>query len=190
MIPLPPRVSEPSSARKALDALYSISGGIAAVALALTAVIMLVQVVTRETGILFRGADDIVAWLCATSAFFALGHTFRQGELVRMMLAIDRLDERKRWIAEVFALTITTAFVGYMCFAVVKFVYESWQFNEVAQGLLRIPIWIPQLAFAFGVIVFLIAVVDEFAAVLRHETPAYIRAEEERKARGDFSETV
>src|SRR5262245_59031932 len=45
---------------------------------------MLAQALGREIGVLVRGADDIVAWLCAASAFFALGHTFRHGELVRV----------------------------------------------------------------------------------------------------------
>jgi hypothetical protein len=26
------------------------------------------------------------------------------------------------------------------------FVYDSWTFHEVAQGLIKIPIWIPQLS--------------------------------------------
>ena len=38
--------------------------------------------------------------------------------------------------------------------------YESWKFNEVAQNLIRIPIWIPQMVFLLGVVIFLIAVVD------------------------------
>jgi TRAP-type C4-dicarboxylate transport system permease small subunit len=176
--------------RAFLDRLYALSGGLAACCLALIAVVMLAQVATREAGVLFRGADDITAWLCAASAFLALGHTFRKGELVRMMLAIDRLDERKRWIAEVFALAITTAFVGYMAWAVTLFVYESWKFNELAQGLLKVPVWIPQVAFVAGVVIFFVAVVDEFIVVLRREKPSYIREEEARRARGDFSEGV
>lgn len=186
----PAAASPPTALRRGLDALYHWSGVLAAVALAGTCTIMLVQVVTRETGILFRGADDIVAWLCAASAFLALGHTFRRGELVRMMLAIERLEARRRWWAEVFALGVTTLFVGYMLYAVVGFVWESWKFNEVAQGLIRIPIWIPQISFIVGVAVFFIAVVDEFVAVLSGRKPAYILADEERRARGDFSETV
>ena len=46
----------------------------------------------REFGLLIRGSDDIASWLCAASAFFALGHTFRHGELVRVGLFIDRLE--------------------------------------------------------------------------------------------------
>lgn len=182
--------ASPSALRRALDGLYEVSGVLAAIALAGTCVVMLVQVVTRESGILFRGADDIVAWLCAASAFLALGHTFRRGELVRMMLGIERLRPGARWWAELFALTVTTLFVGYMVWAVAGFVYESWKFNEVAQGLIRIPIWIPQLSFVAGVMVFFVAVVDELVAVLQRRKPAYEIADDERRARGDFSETV
>jgi TRAP-type C4-dicarboxylate transport system permease small subunit len=151
---------------------------------------MLVQALGREVGVLVRGADDITSWLCAASAFFALGHTFRHGELVRVGILVDRLDARKRRWAEVLALSITSLFVGYMAWAVTKFVWESWKFNEVAQGLIRIPIWIPQMSFVIGVLIFLVAVLDELATVLRGGKPAYQLAEEDRRARGDFSESV
>jgi TRAP-type C4-dicarboxylate transport system permease small subunit len=179
-----------SRVRRALDALYLASGALAAVALAATCVVMLLQVAGRELGILFRGADDIAAWLCAAAAFLALGHTFRRGELVRMTLALDRLAPPGRFKAEGFALSVATLVAGYMVFAVVRFVYESWKFKEVAQGMIQVPIWIPQVSFAVGVTIFFIAIVDEFVAVLRRQTPAYQLAEEDRRARADFSETV
>jgi TRAP-type C4-dicarboxylate transport system permease small subunit len=174
--------------RRALDSLYLASGAAAALCLAGICVLMLLQAVLREFGVLVRGADDITAWLCAASAFFALGHTFRHGELVRVGLWIDMLGSKKRRYAELLALTITALFVGYMTWAVVRFVYDSWQFHEVAQGLIQLPIWIPQLSFAIGVAIFLVAVLDELVAVLRNEKPAYQVAEEERRAKGDFSE--
>ena len=179
-----------SRLRRALDALYAASGALAAVALAGTCVVMLLQVAGRELGLLFRGADDITAWLCAAAAFLALGHTFRKGELVRMTLAIDRLPPRARWLAEVLSLSVAALVGGYMVYAVTRFVYESWKFNEVAQGLIKVPIWIPQVGFAVGVAIFFVAIVDELVAVLRRQTPAYQLAEDERRARGDFSETV
>ena len=151
---------------------------------------MLAQAFGCEAGILIRGAEDIVAWLCAAAAFFALGHTFRHGELVRVGLWINQLGERGRRVAEIFALGLTCAFVAYMLWAVSRFVYESWQFHEVAQGLLRVPIWIPQLSLVLGVLIFFIAVVDELVLVLRKQKPTYQVAEEERMAAGDFSETL
>jgi TRAP-type C4-dicarboxylate transport system permease small subunit len=176
--------------RSALDRLYVLSGAFAAVCLAGVCVVMLAQSLGRELGIFVRGADDVTAWLTAAAAFLALGHTFRHGELVRVGLLLERLTTRARRAAELCALFVTAVFAGYMLWAVSKFVYESWKFNEVAQGLIKIPIWIPQLAFVLGVLIFFIAVVDDFIAVVRGLKPAYQAAEEERRASGDYSEMV
>ena len=176
--------------RRFLDRLYAASGALAAVCLASIAVVMLAQALMRELGMLFRGADDIVAWLCAASAFLALGHTFRRGELVRIGLVIDRLPPRMQRPLALWALGITVLFVGYMAYAVVRFVLESWQFNELAQGLIQIPIWIPQMSFVLGALILLVAVVDEFVVLARGGKPAYEAAEDERRARKDFSEAL
>jgi TRAP-type C4-dicarboxylate transport system permease small subunit len=176
--------------RRFLDRLYLFSGALAAISLAAVCALMLAQAFGRELGILVRGADDIVAWLTAASAFFALGHTFRHGELVRVGLVLERFGARGRWLFELFALGVTALFVGYMTWAVVRFVYDSWRFHEVAQGLIKVPIWIPQLSLVLGVVIFLVAVLDELVAVLGREKPAYQVAEEARRAAGDFSETV
>ena len=176
--------------RRLLDRLYAGSGVLAALCLAAIFVVMMAQSLGREAGILVRGADDITAWLCAASAFFALGHTFRHGELVRVGLWIDYLKGRWRWLAEIFALGVTALFTTYMAWAVARFVYGSWAFHEMAQGLLQIPIWIPQMSFVLGVLIFLVAVLDELVRVLRREKPTYRIAEEERRAAGDFSESV
>ena len=70
------------------------------------------------------------------------------------------------------------------------FTYESWEFNDLAQGLLPLPMWIPQLSFAFGAILLLVAVVDEFIIVLRGGVPTFVRLVQERHARGDFSSDI
>lgn len=151
---------------------------------------MLAQAAMREFGFLLRGADDIVAWLCAASAFLALGYTFRHGELVRVGLLIERLPRRARRHAETLCLLVALVFVGYATWAAARFVYESWQFKEVAQGLIQIPIWIPQLCFALGAAVLLVAVVDELVLHLSGRKTAYQAAEDGRRATADFSDHV
>jgi TRAP-type C4-dicarboxylate transport system permease small subunit len=176
--------------RRFLDRLYDGAAAAAALCLAAIAAVMLAQAAMRELGTLFRGADDIVAWLCAAAAFLALGHTFRRGELVRVGVLIEQLPPRVRRKVAVTALAIALLFVGYMLYAVTRFVYESWKFKEVAQGLIQIPIWIPQMSFVLGAAVFFIAVLDEFVVLVRGGTPAYEAAEAERRAKKDFSETL
>ena len=176
--------------RRFLDRLYDAAGAAAALCLASIAAVMLAQAAMREFGYLFRGADDIVAWLCAASAFLALGHTFRRGELVRVGIVIDHLPPRVRRPVGIGALFIAVAFVAYMAYAVLRFVYESWAFKEVAQGLIQIPIWIPQMSFVLGVLVLLVAVVDEFIVMVIGGKPAFEAAEEDRRARKDFGESL
>jgi TRAP-type C4-dicarboxylate transport system permease small subunit len=176
--------------RRFLDRLYFGSGVLAALCVFGVFALMLAQSFGREGGILVRGADDIVSWLCAAAAFLALGHTFRHGELVRVGLWLERLGPRARRLAELWALSVTTVFAGYMLWAVSRFIYESWQFKEVAQGLIKVPIWIPQTSFLVGVAIFFVAVLDELVAVLRNRKPAYQLADEAKRAAGDFSETV
>jgi len=176
--------------RRFLDRLYAASGALAAVCLGSIALVMLAQAGMREFGFLLRGADDIVSWLCAAAAFLALGHTFRRGELVRVGLLIEHLPPGPRRQFALGALGITLAFTGYMVYAVVRFVYESWKFHEVAQGLIQIPIWIPQMSFAVGTVILFVAVLDEFVVLVRGGTPAYEAAEADRRARKDFSESL
>jgi TRAP-type C4-dicarboxylate transport system permease small subunit len=176
--------------RRFLDRLYAASAALAAVCLASIAVVMLAQAGLREFGLLLRGADDIVAWLCAASAFLALGYTFRHGELVRVSLVLVRLPPRARRHAETACLLGALAVVAYATWAVSNFVYESWRFNELAQGLLQIPIWMPQLSLVAGCGVLLIAVVEDLIAHLRGRKTAYQAAEDARHAQADFSDRL
>lgn len=176
--------------RRFLGRLYRAAGVLAAIAMVAICVLMLAQAAGRSLGILIRGADDIVAWLTAACAFLALADTFRRGDLVRVGVFLDRLPERARRMAEIWALGFSTVAVAYMLWAVTRFVHDSWQFNEVAQGLLPIPIWIPQLSLVIGIAIFWVALVDELTSVLRRRKPSYQVAEESRAAAGDFSETL
>ncbi len=176
--------------RQFLDRLYAASGAFAAFCLASICVLMLVQAVGREFGLLIRGADDMVGWLCAASAFFALGYTFRHGELVRVGLVLDRLSARARRPAELLALGAAMLFSSYLLWAVTRFVYQSWQFNEVAQGLVRIPIWIPQISIVLGAAILFVAVVDDFVTLARGGMPAYRAAEQAHRAEPDLGGTT
>ena len=174
--------------RRFLDRLYAAAAALAAVCLASIAVVMLLQAALRELSLPFPGADDIVSWLCAASAFLALGYTFRQGELVRVSLVLTQLPPRARRHAETACLTGALVVVGYATWAVSKFVYESWQFKELAQGLIQIPIWLPQTSLVLGCAVLLVAVIDELVAHLRGRKTAYQTAEDARHAAADFSD--
>ena len=109
---------------------------------------------------------------------------------MRVGLLIDRLPRGSRRAAEIAALGLTAAFIGYMNWAVVSFVYDSWKFKEVAQGLVKIPIWIPQMSLVLGSAIFFVAVLDELVAHLHGRKTAYQAAEDARHAASDFSDRL
>lgn len=176
--------------RRFLDRLYLAAGGLAAVFVLLIAVLMVGQSVLRELGVRTGAVNDVVAWFCAAAAFLAMAHAFKHGDFVRVTLLLERLGPRPRRAVETVSLGIATVAVGYLAWSACLFTYESFAFNDIAQGLLPLPLWIPQLSFALGSILLWIAVVDELVIVLRGGVPTYVRAVAERHAKGDFSSAV
>ncbi len=176
--------------RRFLDWLYLASGAVGAAFIALICFVMIAQSILREFGVRTGAANDLVAWFCAAASFFAMAHAFKHGDFVRVTLLLESLPARIRRFMEIACLAIAAVSVAYLAFWANKFTYDSWRFGEVAQGLLPIPIWIPQASFAFGSILLLVAVVDELIIVLRGGKPTYVAAVEERHAKGDFSSDV
>jgi TRAP-type C4-dicarboxylate transport system permease small subunit len=176
--------------RRFLDRLYVASGALGALFILLICVIMIAQSVLREFGVRTGAANDVVAWFCAAASFFAMAHAFKHGDFVRVTLLLEVLSAGKRRVLEIASLLIGSIAVAYLAYWACKFTYDSWSFNEVAQGLLPIPIWIPQSSFALGSLLLLVAVLDEFIIVLRGGKPTFVVAVEERHAQGDFSSDV
>jgi TRAP-type C4-dicarboxylate transport system permease small subunit len=176
--------------RRTLDFLYDAAGYLAAFFVFGIFVVMIGGTVMRELGMRTGGSDDIVAWFCAAAAFLAMAHTFKRGDFVRVLLLLERFGpSTRRWI-EAYCLLVMAASIGFLVFAVLRFVHESYAFDDMANGMIAIPLWIPQMSFVVGAVLLLVAVVDELVVTLRGGTPGYITAAAERHARGDFSEDL
>ncbi|MBC7781358.1 MAG: TRAP transporter small permease [Proteobacteria bacterium] len=179
---------KPSLPRRLLDGLYLSAAVLAALCVVAILLLMMAQVIGREIGLQVRGADDLTAWFCAAASFLPLAHTFRRGELIRVTLWIETLGPARRRRVELCCLACAAIFLGFAAFAVVGFVVESWSFNERAQGMLPIPIWIPQVSFALGIVLLWSAVLDDLVGVWRGRLPSYELAERERRARGELGQ--
>ncbi len=106
---------------------------------------------------------------------------------MRVTLLLEKAGPATRRRMELLALSVAAVGLAYLAFWACRFTFQSWQFKEVAQGLWAVPIWIPQLSFALGSLLFLLAVVDELVIVLRGGVPTFVRLVQERHAQGDFS---
>jgi TRAP-type C4-dicarboxylate transport system permease small subunit len=91
-------------------------------------------------------------------------------------LVLDRLHGGIRRIVEVVCLLIGSAFVGFFAWHAARMTYDSWRFNDMAQGVLAVPLWIPQLGYSTGLAVLFIAFLDELFHVLAGHAPRYEKA--------------
>jgi len=176
--------------RRLLDFLYALGAGLAALSLFAIFLVMMAQVVMREMQLQLPAADDISAYLCVSTTFFALAATFKRGELIRVGMLLDKLPPGPRRWAELAVLALAAALVAYITFWTAQDMWFSWEIEEVAQGTVPIPLWIPKMAVPLGAGLLLIAVIDEFLIVLGGAKPSYVVAAEERAAAGDFSAEV
>lgn len=159
--------------RRLLDGLYLLAGWLAGLFLIAIFLMMMAMSLGRELGINVKSGDDITSWLMAATSFLGLAHTFKSGEMIRVGLLTERLTGRTKQIFELFALVIAAGFIGYFAWYAVNMTYTSWVFDEMSQGVLVIPIWIPQVGFTAGLIILFIAIVDELVHVALGNKPRY-----------------
>lgn len=176
--------------RRMLDALYRAAGALAALCVLAIFALMIYASVGREMGWRVGIVNDLVAWLCAAAAFLAMAPSFRNGDFVRVTLLLERLSAPVRRRFEAVSLGVAAIAIAYLAWWAARSTYESWEFNDMAGGLLVVPMWIPQMTFVVGALLFFVAVIDELVLVLTVGKPTCVRLVEERHARGDFSEDM
>ena len=169
-----------SALRRFLDALYLGAGYVAACCILLIMVLMIGQSILREMHVRTGAVNDVVSWLCAAAAFFAMAHAFKHGDFVRVTLLLEKVAPGGAARASrSAALAIAAVAVGYLAWWANRFTCDSFVFDETAQGMLPMPMWIPQSTFAIGAILLFVAVVDELVLVAARR-PAELR----RRGRG------
>jgi TRAP-type C4-dicarboxylate transport system permease small subunit len=173
--------------RRLLDGLYAAAAGLAALSLLSIFVVMIAQIVLREMGRQLPGADDLSAYLCVATTFLALAATFRRGEIIRVSMVLNHLRPGPRRAMEILTLTLAACVMAYVTWWTAQEALFAWEIEEVAQGTVAFPLWVPKLVMPLGAGLLLVAILDELAATLRGATPSYIRAAAERAAAGDYT---
>ena len=166
--------------RKFLDWLYTGSGVLAGVFLIFIAALSLAQICGRLLGFDAYSFDDFAGFCMAASSFLGLAHTYRRNEHIRVAILVDRLTGGRRRALETLCLTASTFLIGYFAWYAADMVLTSYQINDVSQGLVAVPLWIPQSGMALGLAIMTIALLDDLIEVLGRGTPSYLAAEQNK----------
>ena len=147
-----------STIDKTLNKLYKFSGYIAAIFLILVAVFILIGISSRIFGFYIRGLAEYSGYCMASASFFALAYTFVEGGHIRITLFLEKLSGSKRWLIEIWCLSLASFFSGYLAFYFIKMLIISYKFQERSEGADEILIWIPQISVAIGSFIFFICI--------------------------------
>lgn len=153
--------------RRLLDALYDGAAWLAALAMIGLLVMVLLSILGRQLGFNVPGTDAYAGYMMAAAGFLALAHTLKRGEHIRVTLLLSKLRGKARRGMELWALFAATLLAALSAFYSARLVWQSRQFNDISTGNDATPLWIPQLAFAAGTLILLIAFVDELVLELR-----------------------
>ena len=154
--------------RRSLDTLYDAAAILAAFFLIGILVMVVTGIAGRTFNFYVRGTDSYAGYCMAAASFFALAHTLRRGEHIRVTLILDRLGERARFVFELWCYAVAVFLAGAIAFFSVRLAWQSYTFNDVSQGSDATPLWIPQISMALGTIVLWIAFIDALVELVRH----------------------
>jgi len=164
--------------RVTLDRLYTGAGILAGACIVIITLMILAQIVGRWFGVIIPSTEDFSGYLLASASFLALAHTFRHGGHIRVTLLIHLLPASWQKKLTFVTLLVFTVMVAWGAYYLSYLVWESWEFEELSQGYIAVPMWIPQFPMALGAIIFLIALLDDIFSFMMGRTPSFIELEE------------
>ncbi|TFZ01156.1 TRAP transporter small permease [Ramlibacter rhizophilus] len=150
--------------------LYRAAGLLSALCLVLICGLILAQVIARNLGSTVRDAEEFAAWSMAAAGFFGLAYTLHSGAHIRVQVTLRFLPARAQRAVEIVATAIALAIAAYLAWFCVAFVWESYTFKEVSQGLVPVPMWVPQLPMAIGSTLLVVAFAERLVCVLKGRT--------------------
>lgn len=164
--------------RNYLNKLYAAGAYLAALFMVLLALLVLIQIVGRNLGLLIE-TTEISGFCLAAITFLALAHTLKGGEHIRVSLLIRSLTGKSKQIIELWCTGVGFLMIAWLAIHTAVMTYESWEYQEISPGLMAIPIWLPQLGMLLGTVIFAVALIDEFFSILAGHRPSYDQGEEE-----------
>lgn len=163
--------------RRLLDRIYRLCDWLAALSVLVLTVLVVVQILGRLAGIAIPGAHEAAAFLLAASIYLALAYTLVVNGHIRVTLILERLGPKALWWTELWCHIFAIYMIGYLAIFSALLAWRSWLGGETSEGLVAIPLFIPQIAMAVGVALFAVRLVDQLIQLLRFGA---VRSESER----------
>ncbi len=176
--------------RRLLDTLYRVTLWLSGLCLLTIALLVGLQLAGRlldgtlallhlpRTDFVILSLNEICGYLLAGASFLALAGTLKSGAHIRVTLVLGMFSERTRRFIEIWAFGFAAAASGYMTWQLISFTWVSLHFHEISNGVIKVPLAIPQAVMALGALMLTVALIDELVIVLRAGRPSFRTAED------------
>jgi TRAP-type C4-dicarboxylate transport system permease small subunit len=91
----------------------------------------------------------------------------------------DKLPPKAHRIVLSLVLLFTLTMIGVWGYNAIYFIYESWLYKEMSTGIVKYPIWIPQLGMGVGVVLFFLAILEDLLNVVTGKEPNFEKNKEQ-----------
>lgn len=134
---------------------YAVWAGGASV-LAIAAMVTVDVIVRKAFGVTLRDAPEISGYLFAVATALAYPYVLVRRANIRIDTLFVHLPRRSTAILDVIGLAVLLFVTAMLAYYAVGVFLESWSSNALSISSLRAPLWIPQLFWAGGIVLFLI----------------------------------
>lgn len=165
--------------KKIKDGFYFFSAWSSGICLILMVTLILAQIAARFAGLIIPSSEDFAGWLLSATIFFGLAYTFNEGGHIRVTILLNHFTGRKQKFFEYINMLIGLVISGYLAFYTVVTVYESYDYAEVTETYLAVPLWAIQMPMAIGSVCLFIAMLDALITMLTGKMPSYVHHENE-----------
>ena len=151
--------------RRSLDLFYIGCGVLAGICLVGIAAIVMLQIAGRPLGFVFSWTPEYAGYAMASMSFLGLAYTFNTGGQVRVGMMLNVLPSSgRRWL-DAFCLLMGLVVMAYFTWHSVVMTTQSYEFNDLGQGVIPVPLWIPQTIMSFGLFAQVVALADNLICI-------------------------
>jgi len=128
--------------------------------------LILAQIITRLGGSQIPSADDFAAWSMAASVFLALPATFMANGHIRVTIIFNAFGPKVTRVLDLISTVVAVSILAWATWFVGEYVYESYIYHDVSQGIIAVPLWIPQCAMLVGVLLMTVALIEHLITLI------------------------
>ena len=170
---------------KMLQILYRGCAHIAAACIVFIAAGVVLEIVLRLFGFSLPGIIELATFALVGASFLALAHTFRHNVHIRITMIIGRFPPEKRRFVEIWSLAVALVISVWLTYYCIMLAWDAYEFKDRSDGLLSIPLWIPQGMMIVGIGLLTLSLLEELIKVLRNKPPIYQLRDEGKQVTKD-----